>query len=195
MELLVRQWGCLNRCFPNGPLSAHRIIITPRPRGVGTCVCWRAWPLCAPFASGSAICQYRGTACVFVCVLHVFMCECITYVGVKKCYIFNSCCLSLLIDAQQQWGMALAGPLKRRALTHLRVGEMFFAPRPPSAARHIFYSQFAAFFLCFYLHLGFQGSLRFADTLPVTFSAKTQSLTEYFNLVSGRNILAHLKKN
>lgn len=39
----------------------------------------------------------------FVC-----MCVCITYVGVKKCYIFTSCCLSLLIDAQQQCRMALA---------------------------------------------------------------------------------------
>lgn len=42
---------------------------------------------------------------VFMCVC---ICGCITYVGVKKCYIFTSCCLSLLIDAQQRCRVASA---------------------------------------------------------------------------------------
>lgn len=75
---------------------------------------------------------------MYLCVVCACAYGCMTYVGVKKCYIFTSCCLSLLIDAQQQWRMALARPLstappKRRALTYLRVREMFPSPHisPP----------------------------------------------------------------
>lgn len=124
--------------------------------GVGClCVCVRELGLCVPFSPQAEPFASRGrrrngrrrghvTVCIHVWCVHVCMhaaCGCITCVGVKKCYIFTSCCLSLLIDAQQQCRMALAWPLstarlKRRALTYLGVGEMFpsphfFAPLTP----------------------------------------------------------------
>lgn len=139
---------------------------------VFVCVCMSTWPLRAlspqaePFASSGRGEGWGGRVrwmlpYVFMC--GVFICGCITYVGVKKCYIFTSCCLSLLTDAQQQCRMALAwplstAPLQRRALTYLGVREMFPSPHfsPPLTpfcktpqTRHICHAQFHSFFSVF----------------------------------------------
>lgn len=77
------------------------------------CVCTSAWPLCALFVPGCAICQQRqeedgeGEARLemlpYVLARGACMCACvrgrITYVGVKRRDIFTSCRSSLLIDA------------------------------------------------------------------------------------------------
>lgn len=106
-------------------------------------VCVQELGLCVPLSPQAGPFASAGTEGGGVTVrIHecVCMCGCITYVGVKKCYIFTSCCLSLLIEAQQHCRIALAWPLsipslKRRALTLLGVREMLccytFQPLTP----------------------------------------------------------------
>lgn len=73
---------------------------------LGLCVPFS--PQAGPFASRGGLECRGGGMLLYVFMCAVCMCGCITYVGVKKCYIFTSCCLSLLIDAHQQCRMALA---------------------------------------------------------------------------------------
>lgn len=76
-------------------------------------VCVQELGLCVPLSPQAGPFASAGTEGGGVTVrIHecVCMCGCITYVGVKKCYIFTSCCLSLLIEAQQHCRIALAWP-------------------------------------------------------------------------------------
>lgn len=196
MELLVRQWGWLNRCFPNGPLSTRRIIIGPHEGVVHLCVCVyeslaSVCPYCfrlshLPVEGGGEMLPYA-----FMCVC---ICECLTYVGVKNCYIFTSCCLSLLIDAQQQCRMALnwplsTPPLKRRVLTYLGVRKMFpslkcFRPSTPFCrippTQHIRHAQFVSFFVpCLPCILFLLQALRFHLTFHGGWAGAITMLTRF----------------
>ena len=57
------------------------------------------------------------------------LCGCITCVGVKKCYISTSCCLSLLIDAQQRCRMALAWATFHRSAEKTSAADIFKSRR------------------------------------------------------------------
>lgn len=156
MELLVRQWMTeqvfSKWAFEHSP--HHHCTRGGSGWSLGLCVyvCVQELGLCVPLSPQAGPFASAGTegggvtVCIHECVC---MCGCITYVGVKKCYIFTSCCLSLLIEAQQHCRIALAWPLsipslKRRALTLLGVREMLccytfqpLTPSPPLITRHI----------------------------------------------------------